>query len=135
MSQCRTITIQLAKMLKTLDLHIITNVSFNITLCKRYVNVVRLLLIWTNISSWHILNDDRIKITVFTLFQLATQLNSQNPRETEFHNEFCKINFYMAIGISKWRIWSIDTSKMRFLTLFQLDTRLLISKHPKLLSS
>ena len=34
-----------------------------------------------------ILNDDRTKITVLPSFQLATLLNSQNTRETEFINE------------------------------------------------
>jgi len=37
---------------------------------------------------------------VFNLFQLATQLNSHNPYETEIHNEPCNINLYMDIGIA-----------------------------------
>jgi len=41
---------------------------------------------------------------VFSLFQLATRINSQNPYETEIHNEISHINSFMITGISKWHI-------------------------------
>ena len=89
----------------------------------------------TSISSWHIWNDDPNKMIALTLFQLATQLNSQNPYKTGIHNELWHINLYMDIGNSNWHILSIEPKKMRFLPLFQLNTRLLNPKHPKRLST
>jgi len=37
----------------------------------------------TSISIWDILNDNRTKIIVMPVFQLATILNSQNTYETD----------------------------------------------------
>jgi len=37
---------------------------------------------------------------VFTLFQLATQLNLHNTYGTEIHNVLCNINLDMDIGIT-----------------------------------
>ena len=74
----------------------------------------------TSISSWHIWNDDRTKIIAFPLLQLATRLNSQNPYETEIHNEIWHINLYMNTGISKWHFWRIDPRKCGFSFYFYL---------------
>jgi len=38
-------------------------------------------------SSWDILNDDRTKMIDLSLFQLSKRLHSQNPYESETHNE------------------------------------------------
>ena len=43
-------------------------------------------------------------MSALPLFQLAIRLYSQNPYETEIHNEFREINLYMNIGISNWHI-------------------------------
>jgi len=85
----------------------------------------------TSISSWDILNDGRTKMIDSHLFHMTTWFNSQNPYETEIHNELRHINLYMNIGISNWHIWSIYTTKMMLLTLFLFDTRLLTTKHLK----
>jgi len=53
------------------------------------------------------------------LFQLATRLNSQNPYETEIHNEHSYINLYMITANSKWHILSIDHTKMGFWLYFR----------------
>ena len=54
-------------------------------------------------------------MSALPLFQLATRLNTQNPYETQIHNEFTEINLYMNIGISNWHIWSIDPRKWKSL--------------------
>jgi len=41
---------------------------------------------------------------VLLLFQLATQLNSQNPFATFIHYELHHINYFMITGISNWHI-------------------------------
>jgi hypothetical protein len=43
-------------------------------------------------------------MSALLLFQLATRLYTQNPLETEIHNEFREINLCMNIGISNWHI-------------------------------
>jgi len=68
------------------------------------------------------------------LFQIATILNSQDPYETEIHNEICLINLYMIIGISNLNFWSIESTKMCILPIFHFETRLLTSEHLKLFS-
>ena len=118
MSWCQTINFQLAKLPKTIPKIIITKVSFNISLWKNMFKLYVYVEYETNIWSWHIWNDDRTKMIVFNLFQLATQSNSHNPYETEIHNEPCNINLYMDIGIANWYIWTIGSSKMRFCHFF-----------------
>ena len=48
------------------------------------------------------------------LFQLPVRLNSQNPYETEIHNELWHTNLYMSIGISSWHVCCLDPTKMSF---------------------
>jgi len=55
---------------------------------------------------------------VWSLIQLSTQLNSQNPFDNEVHNEIWHINLYRNTGISNWNVWSIDQTKMRYLLYF-----------------
>jgi len=62
---------------------------------------------------------------VLPLFRFAARLNSQNPYETEIHNESWHINLYTNNGISNWHIWNIDPMKMKILPSFQFVTRLL----------
>ena len=112
--------------------HIITKVSFKITIRERHFYIdIRWLWIWNQYLYIWIWNDDRSTIIVLPSFQLVTRLNSQNRNENVFINEYCHINLYMnilspngIIEVSTTRIWS-------FFTLFQFLTRLKTSKYLK----
>ena len=64
----------------------------------------------TSIFSLHIRNDDRNKIFVLPIFQVATWFNSQNPYESQIENEICHIILYMNIGI-KIRIFEVSNTR------------------------
>jgi len=93
-----------------------TKFSFKTTLLKRHLyfwqyNYVE----YENIiSSRDIWNDDRTKMIVLLLFQLAAQLNSLNQYETDIHNNLVHINMYINTALSNWRFWIIDHTKMGF---------------------
>jgi len=44
------------------------------------------------------------KMIILPSFLFANRLNSQNPYESEIHNELYHINFYMNIGISNFHV-------------------------------
>jgi len=94
MSRCPTIKFQLSIMSKWLAKHIITKVTFKITITKGHVYIdIRWPWIWNQYFQlgyekwWSYINDR------FALFQLATLLNSQNTHESENHREIWHINF------------------------------------------
>jgi len=62
----------------------------------------------TSISSWDNWNNDRTKMILLPLFQLATRLIWQNIYKNQIHNELWHNNLYTNIGISNWHIWIID---------------------------
>ena len=135
MLRCPTINFQVAKVPKTLAKHIITKVSFNITLWKRHDYIVHLRWIWNQYFQLAYLKWCSYEMRVFILLQFAKHLNLQNPYENEIHDEIWHINLFMDISIPNWHIWIIDPSKMRFLPFFLLDTLLLTYKHLKHLST
>ena len=99
--------------------HIITKVSFKITIRERHFYIdIRWLWIWNQYLYIWIWNDDRSTIIVLPSFQLVTRLNSQNRNENVFINELCHINLFMNIIISNWHNWSFDPTKIEFFNLF-----------------
>jgi len=96
-------------MTKWLAKHISTKVSFKITIRKRHVYIdIGWTWKWNQFFYLGIRNDDRGKMRVLPLFQLATGLNSQNTNETEFINGLLHINMFMNIGISNRHNWIYD---------------------------
>jgi hypothetical protein len=78
MSPCPTINFQLSIISKCIAKHIITKVSFKITIRKRHVYfVIGWPWIWNQCFYLGIWNDDRTKMIVLPSFQPATRLNSQ----------------------------------------------------------
>ena len=130
MSRCPTFNFQVSIMSKILAKHIITKVSFKITIRKRHVYID---ILWPRKSNQYfylgIWEDERSKIIFLPSFQLVTRLNSQNRNESRFINELWHFNLYMNISISNWHNSSFDSTKMNFFTLFQFLTRLLTSNH------
>jgi len=113
-------------MSKCLSKYISTKVSFKISTSKGHVYIdIGWLWILNQCFYLEIRNDDRTKMIVLPLFQLATLLKSQNTNETEFINELWHIKLFTNIGISNWHNWSLDPTKMKFLNFFQFLTRLL----------
>jgi len=109
MSRCPTINIQLSIISKWLVKHIITKVSFKITIRKRHVYIdIGWPWMWNQCFYFGIWNDDRIKMIVLRSSQLANRLNSQNTNETEFINEIWHFNLFMNIGISNWHNRNFD---------------------------
>jgi len=103
MSRCQTFNFQFSIMSKWLAKHIITKVSYKITIRKRQVYIdIRWPWKWNQCFYLGIWNDDRTKMIVLPSFHLATRLNCQNTNETEFINELWHINYFMNIGISNW---------------------------------
>ena len=116
MSRCPTFNFQVSIMSKWLAKHIITNVSFKISIRKRHVYIdIPWPWIWNQYFYLVIWNDNRTKMIVLPSFQLATWLNSHNTYETVFHNEIWHVNLYIIlvipIGIIEvttprgWRFW------------------------------
>jgi len=116
MTRCPTINFQLSIMSKWPAKHIITKVSFKISIRKTHVYIdIRWHWVWNQYSYLGVWYDDRTKIIVFPSFQVATRLNSQNTNETEIINELLHINFIwilvFPIGIievsttRKWCFW------------------------------
>jgi len=69
-------------------------------------------------------------MSALPLFQLATRLNTQNTYETEIHNGFMEINFYMNIRIWNWQ-FEVSTHENEIFAFFLILT----SKNPKLIST
>jgi len=129
MSRCPTFTLQVSIMSKWLAKHIITKVSFKITIRKRHVYIfIRWPWKWNQYFYLGFWEDERSKIIFLPSFQLVTRLNSQK-RWNKFINELWHINLYMNISISNWCISSFESTKMKFFILFQFLTRLLTSNH------
>jgi len=125
---------QLSIMSKCLAKHIITKVSFKITIWKTHVYFdIRWPWRWNQYFYLGIWNYNRSKIIVLPTFLLATRLNSQNANETEFINEHWHINLYMNIGIPIGIIEVSTQRKWSFLNLFQFLTRLLTFQVPETL--
>ena len=83
MSRCTTFTFQVSIMSKWLAKHIITKVSFKITIRKRYVFIdIRWTWKWNQYFYLGIWNVERTKIIYLPSFQLVPRLNSQNRNET-----------------------------------------------------
>ena len=83
MSRCATFTFQLSILSTWPAKHIITKVSFKITIRKRHVYIdIRWPWIWNQFFYLGIWNDERTKIIVLPLFHLVTRLNTQNKNET-----------------------------------------------------
>ena len=119
MAPCPTFTLELSIISKWFAKHIFTNLSFKITLRKTHVYIeVRWSWILKQFFYLGISNDDRTKIIVLPLFQLAKRLNSQNRNETQFINEnWHKIYIWilvLPIGINeastarKWLFYIIS---------------------------
>jgi len=108
-SRCPTFNFHFSIMSKWLAKHIITKVSYKITIRKRQVNIAfGWPWIWNQCFYLGIWNDDRTKMIVLLSFHIATRLNSQNTNETDFINELWHINMFMNIGNSKWHNRSFD---------------------------
>ena len=123
-------------MSKWLAKHISTKVSFKFTYRNRHVYIdICWPWIWNQYFYLGIWNDDRTKIIVFPLFQVVTQINSQNRNEIDFFNISRHIILYMNIGISNWHNWSFDPTNMKFFTLLQFIERFLTSMYLKLFST
>ena len=136
MSRYPTFTFQVSIMSKLLAKRISTNVSFKITIRKRYVYIdVPWPWKWNQYFYLRIWEDERSKIIFLPSFQLVTRLNSQNRNVRSFFNGIWHINFYMNISNSNWHNSSFYSKKMKFFTLFQFLTRLLTSNHFNLIST
>ena len=119
-------------MSKWFSKNISTKVSFKITIGKRHVYIdIRWPWIWNQCLYLGIRDDDRTEIIVLPSFQLATRLNSQHGKETEFINGLWHIKVHMNIGNSNSHNWSFDPTKMMFFTLFRFLTRLLTPMYLK----
>jgi len=105
MSQYPTFNFQLSLESKWLVKHIITKVSFKITIGKRYVYIdIRWPWTWNQNFNWKF----EIMIAInydYALISFATRLNSQNRNETEFINDLSHVISYRNVRISNWDNW------------------------------
>ena len=136
MSRCPTFTFQFSIMSKWLAKHIITKVSFKITIRKRRVYIdFRWPWKWNQYFNLGIWEDERSKIIFLISFQLVTRLNSQKRNVT---SSLIKSDTLICIWILAFPIGIIQVSTARkwfFFTLLQFLTRLLTSNHFSLIST
>jgi len=117
MSRYPTINFQLSIMSKWLAKHIITKVSFKITIRKRHVYIdIRWLeyetsILFANLKWWSYSNDSFFFITARYKFKITEQ------KWNWVYNEPQHIKLYMNIGISNWHNWSYDPTKMKYFNL------------------
>jgi hypothetical protein len=71
---------------------------------------IRLRWIWKQYFQLHIWNDNHTKMIVLPLFQFATRLNSQNPYETEIHNDHRPLNC-IRIPVSPICLFEVSTTR------------------------